>query len=464
MALSRRSFIAGLALVAGSGAVGGYAWSRRGAAAAQATGELYTCSMHSHLRLPKPGNCPICNMTLVKAGAQLAHGSGGPAGDGVHVAPEAQRSMGLETALVASGPLARTIHAYASIASDDSAVVEVNPTVEGWLRSMQARGIGDRIRRGQVLYEIYSPELQQRQREYIDLLTRKDALLASDGTMGGATNAMAGSLAKERFRNRARLIAAGMEEALVEELERGRRIVEVVPVRALRDGVVTAIGARAGGYVTPMQQILAYADNRRLWAELTLFPDQLAWLKDGDRVRLRSTIDRGAVAEARLDLSTVQVDPGSRTARVRVAVSGQGAAFAPGAFADATIETRSRHGLSIPREALIRTGAGDYVLRAAPDNHFERIAIETGIESDDAIAVTAGLKAGDRVAVRAQFLLDGALALQANARPDPSMLPIGMDDPDICRTPPASPAASAAATAAPVSHAGHGHQHGGGMP
>jgi len=225
---------------------------------------------------------------------------------------------------------------------------------------------------------------------------------------------------------------------------------------------VTAIGARAGGYVTPMQQILAYADNRRLWAELTLFPDQLAWLKNGDRVRLRSTIDRGAVAEARLDLSTVQIDPGSRTARVRVALNagGQGAAFAPGAFLDATIETRSHHGLSIPREALIRTGAGDYVLRAAPNNHFERVAIETGIESDTAIAVTAGLKAGERVAVRAQFLLDGALTLQANARPDPSLLPISLDDPDICRTPPAAPATPAA----PASHAGHGHQHGGSMP
>lgn len=461
MALSRRSFIAGLALVAAGGAAGGYAWTRHDAGQAASAGAMYTCGMHSHLRLPKPGNCPICNMTLVKVGA--APMAMGPATDGVHVAPEAQRSMGLETAVVASGPLARTIHAYASIAVDDSAVVEVNPAVEGWLRSMQARGVGDRIRRGQVLYEIYSPELQQRQREYIELLVRKDALLSNDGAMGGATNAMAGSLAKERFRNRARLIAAGMDEELVEELERGRRIIEVVPVRALRDGVVTAIGARAGGYVTPMQQILAYADNRRLWAELTLFPDQLAWLKNGDRVRLRSTIDRGAVAEARLDLSTVQIDPGSRTARVRVAVSGHGAAFAPGAFADATIETRSQHGLSIPREALIRTGAGDYVLRAAPDNHFERIAIETGIESDDAIAVVSGLKAGDRVAVRAQFLLDGALALQANARPDPSMLPMNMDDPDICRTPPAIPA-TAATPAAPASHAGHGHQHGGSMP
>lgn len=459
MALSRRSFIAGLALVAAGGAAGGYAWTRHVADAPHAAGDLYTCGMHSHLRLPKPGNCPICNMTLVKVGAPATAGTA-YAGDGMHVAPEVQRSMGLETAVVASGPLARTIHAYASISPDDSAVVEVNPTVEGWLRSMQARGVGDRIRRGQVLYEIYSPELQQRQREYIDLLVRKDGLLANDSGMGGATNAMAGSLAKERFRNRARLIAAGMDEELVEELERGRRIIEVVPVRALRDGVVTAIGARAGGYVTPMQQILAYADNRRLWAELTLFPDQLAWLKDGDRVRLRSTIDRGAVAEARVDLSAVQVDPGSRTARLRVAISSSashGAAFAPGAFADATIATRSQHGLSIPREALIRTGAGDYVLRAAPDNHFERVAIETGIESDEAIAVTAGLKAGDRVAVRAQFLLDGALALQANARPDPSMLPMNPNDPDICRTPPAAPVS-------PASHAGHAHGHGGAMP
>lgn len=412
MALSRRNFMAGL-FAAGAGAgLFGYGYSRYSGSgsAAAAAGTIYTCSMHPQIRQDHPGTCPICNMNLTKAGSSDPHGH-----DSVHVAPEVQRKIGVQTAVATHAALAQTISAYATIGYDSTATVSVNPKVEGWIRRLAVAGVGQPVRRGQLLYEIYSPELQQRQREYIDLLTRKDGLLAdASRAMAGGMDPMAGSLVKEKWRNRARLLAADMSEAQVAELERTRRVLDVVPVYAARDGVVTAVGAQEGNYVNPTQQILAYADTSRVWAELTLYPDQVGWLRTGDTVRLRSALD-GSETRARVDLATLQVDAASRTARLRVPLADRHGAFPPGAFADAQIDARAQTVLSVPREAVVRAGGGDYVILADAHDHFRRVPVTTGIENGSAVAITRGLREGDRVAVDAQFLLDGALAMQAPA-------------------------------------------------
>ncbi len=443
MALSRRSFLAGLFAVSAGTGLAGYHLSRYAVgrfgrmAAADTSGAAYTCSMHTHVRQGSPGPCPICGMTMIKVeGGAVATRAG--AQDAVHVPPAVQQQIGVQTAVATLAPLAQTIRAYATIGYDSTATVSVNPRVEGWIRRLAVAGVGQPVRRGQLLYEIYSPELQQRQREYLDLLTRKEGMLASASMeMGAGVNAMTGSLVKEKFRNRARLLAADMNEAQVAELERSRRVIDVVAVYAARDGIVTAVGVQEGNYVNPMQQVLAYADTPRVWAELTLYPDQVGWLKTGDTVRLRSALD-GSETRARIDLATLQVDGASRTARLRVPLADRHGAFPPGAFADAEIDARAQTVVSVPREAVVKGARGDYVIVAGAQDHFRRVPVTTGIESADAVAITRGLKAGDRVAVNAQFLLDGALALQA---------PVSVPKP-----------------AEPTHEAGHAGHHHGGMP
>jgi Cu(I)/Ag(I) efflux system membrane fusion protein len=187
----------------------------------------------------------------------------------------------------------------------------------------------------------------------------------------------------------------------------------VVPVRAARGGVVTAVGMRAGSFVNPMQEILAYADNRRVWAEITLYPDQLTWLKNGDEIVLRSSLDKAVTQRARVNLAALQIDPQTRTAKLRLPLTNLRNAFPSGAFAEADIAARGQRTLSVPRDAVIRTGHGDFVVVAGDADHFRSVRVRTGIETDEAVAILEGLQAGDRVVVNGQFLLDGAASMQA---------------------------------------------------
>jgi Cu(I)/Ag(I) efflux system membrane fusion protein len=263
-----------------------------------------------------------------------------------------------------------------------------------------------------VLYEIYSPELQQRQREYIDLLTRKDGLLGDSMTIVSSNSAMVGSLSKEKFRARERLLAADLSADLVEQLEKTRRVIDVVPVRAARDGVVTLLGMHEGNYVNPMQQILTYAGYDSVWAEVALFPDQLEWIRNGDTVQFRSGLDKNTTQTARVDMSTMQIDPQTRTAKLRMALRNPRGAFRPGAFAEVEILSGRQRSLAVPRDAVIRTGRGEFVVTAEGGDHFRRVQVQTGVETNELIAITHGLKEGERVAVNGQFLLDGAAGMQ----------------------------------------------------
>lgn len=417
MGVERRQFLRGLAASLGVGALalGAYSASRhfesteKNAAPRVDNTVAYTCPMHPQILQDHPGTCPICNMTLVK----VANGTLKPHSEMVHVDAAGQQRIGMQLATATVGNISRTVHAFATIAADESKVVSVNPKVEGWLRKVAVQGVGQPIRRGQVIYEIYSPELQQRQREYIDLLTRKDGLLGDSMTVVSSNSSMIGSLAKEKYRARARLLSADMSEDLVNLLEQSRRVQDVVAVRAEHSGLVTALNMHEGNFVNPMQQICAYGGTDSVWAEVSLFPDQLGLIKSGDRVTFRSSVDKTRTERAEVSLNTVQVDPVTRSAKLRLLLKNEGGAFRPGTYAEVDIEAGKQKSLQIPRDAVIRTGHGDFVVIAEAGNHFRRAKVVQGIETADTVAIISGLKAGDRVVANGQFLLDGAASMQS---------------------------------------------------
>jgi len=485
MGITRRRLLAGLGLTVAAASLLGYGYGRvlhtpTATSAAKPVADTsqaqYTCSMHTHIRQDHGGNCPICNMTLVRVDSGPAQ----PKNDMVHVDQATQQRMGVQLATATMTPISRSIRAFATIVADESTTVSVNPKVEGFLRRLHVKGVGQPVRRGQVLYEIYSPELQQRQREYIDLLTRKDGLLGDSMAIVSSNSSMVGSLSKEKFRARDRLIAADMSVELVEQLEKTRRVIDTVPVRAARDGVVTLLGMREGNYVNPMQQILAYSDYSEVWAEVALFPDQLEWVRNGDEMVFRSSLDKSVSQSGRANMSTVQIDPATRTAKLRLSLKNPRGAFQPGTFADVDIKSSQQRSLAVPRDAVIRTGHGDFVVVAEPDQHFRSARVKTGVENNELVAILSGLKEGDRVAINGQFLLDGAASMHslqarldgmgaagtpaASAAPPPAIAraPVEVALPsDICVTPTtaAAPAPAPAASAPAPASAAMKHDH-----
>jgi len=377
--------------------------------------QVWTCPMHPQVHRNGPGSCPICGMTLVQVGGaeSVSHA------DQIHVAADQQHRLGLVTQSLSLTPLDAGTAIPGQVVIDESKVINVAPKVEGWVRRIGVTGPGQPIRRGQMLYEIYSPDLQQRQRDYLDLLTRRDALLAQSTGMGGVGNsapeAMLASVARERFKTRQRLLAADIPEDIVDALDKDRRVREVVPVRAEHDGQLTSIQIHEGGFTTPTQIALSYNRSDAAQIELDFTADQLAALPGRFSAELVGTRQRISVS---MDSRNALVDPQTRLARLRAPLDAHAiqVGLLPGSLVQARVTVSGKPVLAIPRDAILRSADGDFAVVDDGDNHFRRVKLDLGAEGRDKVEVRKGLVPGQAVVVNGQFLLGTEAAWQADRR------------------------------------------------
>lgn len=373
--------------------------------------KTWVCPMHAHILQDHAGTCPICGMDLVEAESDSTS-----QGAGIRVDPATQQRLGVRLAKAAPHTLSREVHTYGTVTVDESSLFNVSPKIEGWIRKLHVSAVGQPVRAGQVLYELYSPELVQRQREYIELLQRRDQLLQNMTELSGQNAQVVASLARERMRTREKFAYADVSNEILNEIEKTRRTVDVVPVRAARSGFVTQIGAREGSFVTPMVNILSMANTAYVWIDVVLYPDQLAWVQEGNEVTVKPGTPGQPAIKGRLKFTSPITDGATQTVRARLVANNLQQRLRPGKFVDVVIAAQTHTTLAVPRSAVIRTGNGNRVMLARGDGHFLPIEVEIGIESGDLVEITDGLQEGAQVAVNGQFLLDAAASLSDAAQ------------------------------------------------
>jgi Cu(I)/Ag(I) efflux system membrane fusion protein len=405
--------------------------------ATTANGQTLVCPMHSHIVQDHPGECPICGMDLV-----VLKDASSSAAKQIHVDTATQQKLGVRLAHAEFATLTHDIPVYGTLVADESAVLRITPNVSGLLTRLHVSRVGQRIERGQVLYELSSKEALDIQYEYIDTLRRglpamnmaaerreqHRAKLERARALGPSEIKQAEheiSESEEQLRSilqplerdlvlmKLRLKQIGFTDAMLDQLSKTKQAFEVIQARAQRGCVVQAVMARPGMAVNAMTEILQCVDPAHAQIEMVLYPDQLDWVEEGDAVTLAFT--DGETVKAQLRGLHPLVDEATRTLRVRMPVT-LGRAPRLGEYAQVTIHTTEREVLSVPKSAVIRTGRGDFVMRALDKGHFMPQAVVAGIETAERIAIRDGLDEGDAVAVNGQFLLDAAASIADTAQ------------------------------------------------
>jgi Cu(I)/Ag(I) efflux system membrane fusion protein len=405
--------------------------------AAADVAQTYVCPMHSHIVQDHPGACPICGMDLV-----AMKDAAGTAAKQIHVDTATQHKLGVQLANAELASLTHDIPVYGTLVADESALLRITPNVSGLLTRLHVSRVGQRIERGQLLYELSSQEALDLQYEYIDILRRglparnmaaerreQNRMILENARHRGPAEfeqaergarqseeqlrSILQPLERDRVRIKLRLQQIGFSDAMLDRLVRTDQAFEVVQVRAPRACVVQAVMARPGMTVGHATDILHCVDPAHAQIEIVLYPDQLDWVEEGDALTL--TFAGGETVKTQLRGLHPLVDEATRTLRVRMPVT---LARAPrlGEYAQVTIHTTEREVLSVPKSAVIRSGRGDFVMRALDKGHFMPVEVLTGIETAERIAIRDGLEAGDQVAVNGQFLLDAAASIADTAQ------------------------------------------------
>ncbi|MBN8907716.1 MAG: efflux RND transporter periplasmic adaptor subunit [Rhodospirillales bacterium] len=327
----------------------------------------------------------------------------------VRISPGRLQTLGVRTAAVELRPaVARAIRATGTLQFDERHLATVTTKVPGWIEHLAVAATGDPVRRGQVLAEIYSPDLVASEEEY---------LVAS--RMGGQM--VAASLR--------RLRALDIPEDEIARLRRTGKSSRRIAVVAPADGIVIDKPVQQGMRVDAGEALYRTADLSDIWLIAQVQEQDLGAIQPGQRANAHFVAFPGRTFEGVVDFIYPTLSAETRTARVRIVIPNPDGALRAAMYADVEIEGASgtEPVLSVPNSAVLDTGTRQVVLVARGEGRFEPRAVRLGLRGDDWAQVLQGVKVGEHVVVGANFLIDAEsnmrAALQgfaAGAKPDSS--------------------------------------------
>lgn len=413
--------LAAAALAAAAFGAGALLFRAKGAPPPPASGGrrilYYRSPMNPQVTSPTPKKDPM-GMDFVpvyadEAGACGPSPAGAPPGAGpnaVRIDPRVVQDTGVTTERAEIRRLRRTLRTVGIVRPDERRLYSITVKFAGWVERLYVNFTGDRVKRGEPLAAIYSPELLATQREV--LLAQRYA--RSLGTAASKeTRAEAERLVQSARR---RLLLWDIPEGEIDELARRGEPSRTLVIRAPADGVVLQKDVTAGSQVQPGMPLLRIADLGEVWIFAQIYPHQLPWIREGQAAGIRVPGIPGRTLEGRVNYIQPVVSPEARTVEVRIQVQqpGGGILLKPNMYANVELHSPlGQEAIAVPEQAVIRTGERDVAIVALGSGFFEPREVMLGAVGDGYVEVLEGIRRGEEVVTSSEFLIDSEANLRS---------------------------------------------------
>lgn len=349
----------------------------------------WVAPMDANYRRDKPGQSPM-GMDLVP----FYKDDGGEDGV-VKISPIVQNNLGVRVSAVKKGQLDREISTVGYINFDEEKLYHLHTRVEGWVEKLVVKATGEVVKKGQKLFELYSPALVNAQEEYVTALKSNNRILikASKG----------------------RLISLGISPGQIKQLGKTRKIQQRISYYARHDGFIQDMKIREGMFVKPSMDVLTTGQIDTIWVIAEVYERQSGWVKKGQTVDMMVEAYPAKTWKGIVDYIYPVLDGKTRTLRVRIRFNNPGQLLKPNMFSRLIIHSSfDKNSLFVKREAIIRNGQMERVVKALGEGKFQSVAVKTGSESGDYIEIIKGLDENDQIVTSAQFLIDSESSLTAS--------------------------------------------------
>ena len=342
--------------------------------------------MDPNYRRDEPGKSPM-GMELVPVFEE--------AGTDVTISPAVINNMGVRTAKAKKGQLWRRINTVGYVDYNETGLSHVHLRTEGWIERLYVKSVGERVKRGNRLLDLYSPTLVNAQEEYLQAQS-------------------AGQPALIRA-SRNRLRALGISPGQIERLHQSGKVPQTITVYARQDGIVASLKTPEGMYVKPATEVMSLADLSTVWLLAEVFEQQADWIKAGQPAEVRLSYLPGRQWRGKVEYIYPDLDPKTRTLKVRLRFDNPDEVLKPNMYANVTLYAGEKQEvIFIPREALINTGEQQRVILALGAGRFAPRVVIAGMESGDSVEILEGMAEGETVVTSGQFLIDSEASLKAS--------------------------------------------------
>nr|WP_314070790.1 efflux RND transporter periplasmic adaptor subunit [uncultured Roseococcus sp.] len=330
-----------------------------------------------------------------------------PAGT-VTVSPERVQMLGVRTEVATERMIIRSIRAVGTVAIDEGRLAVVAPRFEGWIQRLLVNQTGQPVRRGQPLFEVYSPELAAAEQEYVIARQAEGAMVHADASARGSTASIAAA-ALARLRN----FDLPAEE--VARLRRTGTVSRTLTLTSPMDGVVLEKAALQGMRFAPGETLYRIADLSTVWLLADVFEQDLGLVGPGQEASITMTAypDRRFTGNVTFVYPTLNA--ATRTGRVRIEIANPEQLLRPEMYA--TVEIAAPLGaapvVAVPDSAVLDSGTRQAVLVERAPGRYEPRAVSVGRRANGQVEIRSGVAAGEKVVVGANFLIDAESNLRA---------------------------------------------------
>lgn len=362
----------------------------------------YTCSMDPQVVEYKPGKCPICKMDLTPVKK-----TNGESKDELQLSEQQIQLGNIQTDTIRNGTIGDQLVLTATLNFDQMKASSVSSRVMGRVEKLYYKNLGDYVKKGSPLYDLYSEELNNAKQEYILALDKKktftnETVIDFDQLIQSAKN---------------KLLLWGLNEAQVNELANTKKATTTTTFYSTANGYITQLDIREGDYVMEGGTIVKLADLSALWAEAQVYTSQLAEVNSNSIATVLLPDFDNKEIKGKIEFVNPEINPDTRINLIRVSIPNQGNQLKPGMPAYVLLKSPQRQSLTLPIDAVLRDSKGATVWIQTSQNTFKSVMVQTGLESDERIEIKSGVAIGDVVVIRGAYLLQSEFIFKKGANP-----------------------------------------------
>jgi len=352
--------------------------------------KLYHCPMHPNYTSDKPGECPICGMTLVPV-EEEEEKSSEVIQDVLKISPEKQQLIGITYGKVEFRSLKKVVRTVAKFTYDETNIRYITTKFSGWIEKLYVDYTGKFVKRGQPLFEIYSPELLSAQEEYLIAFKFKKITENAVSLLNST---------------KTRLLLWGINENQLKEIEKAGRPMRIMVYYSPFDGFVIEKNVFEGKYINAGETLYQIADISNIWVLADIYEFELPFIKIGQEAIITLPYYPSEVFKGRITYIYPYLENETRTIKVRIELKNPDFKLKPYMFGNVEIDIDLGKKLVVPESAVIDTGIRKLVFVNRGNGYIEPREVKLGHRVDEYYEVLEGISEDEEVITSANFLID----------------------------------------------------------
>jgi len=253
------------------------------------------------------------------------------------------------------------------------------------------------VRAGQPLMRVWI--------ESPDVLTIEADYVASIQTHSEANVRISASLLRQ----------FGVPQADMNAMAKNGVPTRIITITAAMSGTVMDKPVVEGMHFVAGDTLFKTTDVSHLWVLAEVSERDLAAVKPGQKATITFRDDPSSSFDGKVLFVYPQLDPVTRTVKVRIAVANAGSLLRIGQYSDVRIDApvSTTPVLAVPMSAVLDDGTRQIAFVAGRGGMFEPRKLKLGARSGDMVEIRSGLKLGEHVVTAGNFLIDAESNLEA---------------------------------------------------